>query len=166
MRFRHLPRCLRKLLMGQGQTDAVGDMPRHGQIPHAERVWLSRPETDAQLLKAWRDMRDQERPIASGKELFPGIDWFNDRKHLVGEVANQGESSRRKLARVTELHSLDDGTVIIRGGMLPELVLTIGESHCDSIVGQHCRHDFGYARKHFPDVEHVRQRIEQIFGHA
>ena len=83
-------------------------------------------------------------------------------EYLVREVADQGVSGR-VLWSSPDAPSFDYGTVIIRGGMSHKLVLALGEMHRYSIVGQHCCHDLGDTRKHLPDVEHVRQRLEQIF---
>ncbi len=93
--------------MGHDQRDAVGGAPRNGHIPHAECASLFRPETDDELLKTCRGMRDQKGPIAGRQELCLQVDWFDDREHLVCEVANERESSRRQLGVTRDLQSLD-----------------------------------------------------------
>ncbi len=82
VRFGHLLCGLRELLMGEGQTDASGSVPCHGHILEAERVWLFRPETEAQRLKACRGMHDQQRPVAGREQLLSKIGGLDDCERL------------------------------------------------------------------------------------
>jgi len=63
---------VRKLLMGERQADAGGDLPRDGHIPEAEGVRLFLPECEVQRLEAlWRCSRSGtsgSRPRAAALE--------------------------------------------------------------------------------------------------
>src|ERR1700681_4923042 len=118
-----------------------------------------------QRLKTCRVTHDEEGPVASREELFLKIRGLDDpgREWLALQVSNQLESSRGYLGSISYLHMVDRGSVIIRRDMHR---LVLGQPQHQSIVRQYRRHDLGQTRKYIPDVEHVREKTEQILRHA
>src|SRR6266853_6698831 len=118
-----------------------------------------------QRLKTCRVTHDEEGPVTSREELFLKIRGLDDpgREWLALQVSNQLESNRSYLVSISCLHMVDRGSVIIRRDMHR---LILGQPQHQSIVRQCRRDDLGHARKHVPDVEHVRQETEQILRHA